>query len=459
MKNNIGLLIILISLLTLTYFVHERGEEKQRRAYLERHQLFNPERLGSIVSFSNVNATVLKREGTYYVRDLGLEVDEEKMNEAFALLVPIQAKRFLEDEELEQMNLDIAFPHEHYTLTFTFENGRVEYLIGEKLKFGQDFYLRLRWQEGDREEVTQYLIATDTSPSEGIYSQETYHLSDRKYMRLLSLVFLEEDFFVSTRLIPDLKNTQVNSVSFDNRNNRAFRLALAPELGIEPTPLAGVEVDWELVSAWLEDVKRLNAEKYLANYKVEDLPRRLALITLSLQNGEDVELKLYRDPHDPLKYVVQSSHRKGLYRLQESASSLFLVGHQRFWDKVPSFDGALAFDLNLTSGETVTVLPLNDFHKRVGRSGGEEVELRLDVIGGLQARFQMPAQMIREEVTGDALRTLEVFQGDKSYEIRLTEQYIQLHDRELGLVYYYPQLGELVLPRSIADLTQSGLEQ
>jgi hypothetical protein len=453
-RKNLVLFLILAALLGVTYLVHERGAEIERAVHLEQHQLYNPERLGELTSFSNPAASLVRDGERFVTSHLSLEVDTDKLYETLNVLLPIQARRFLEPQDLEELNLDVAFPHAHYTLKFTFENGSVEYLIGEKLQFSQDFYMRLRWQEGDNPEQIQYVVATDTSPLEGIFSDETYHISDRKYMRLLNLLFLNEEFFVVSSLAPEIAPEDVLRLSFETRTNRPFHLIFdGQKITLDPAPFEHVSLDHALIRGWLENIIQLRGKKFLPEVSLEDLGRVIASLKILKKNGRTVQIDLYRDLEDPHGFYVASTERDGVYTLAPELSGLFLVGHQRFWNRIPVFSWEQEFSLRFSSTSEIKILK-GVGAERQGQWLGNPFRARVDTLGAIISLFRSDARMITQGKPDEAHPLFDILQNQKVVSIYRVIDELIFYDRQTDLAYHYTQRGSVALPISADELVR-----
>lgn len=424
MKKNLLLFLGLVLLLGVTYLVHEKGEEINKEAYLEKHQLFNPEKLGAILKFSNAVASLEKTETGFITTNQKIKVDQRKFDSAMEILAPIQAKRFLVNEELEDLQFNLAFPHLNYKFSFKFERGEVEYLIGEKLQFSQDFYMRVKWRYEGEDEVVKTVIATDVSPSEGVYSQDTYHLSDRKYVRLLSLVFLDEEFFADTRLIPNLDPNSLMSFSLENMHNRPFEIDFNANQ-VKPGPFDDLKPNLAEIEALKKLLVNLSSDRLLRDYEASGLGDLIATMKLKLKNQDPVELKLYQNYKSHGEMVATSSLVKGLLPLKPTEANVFLRGHQFYWDRTPRIEW-----------DNLSLLKLNE-SQVIFQS------LPVEIKDGWVLFFDRPADMISESGPVQKNQIMTLRSGEEVIYLTSHDSEVQLSFEKKKVVYHYFYNGAL----------------
>lgn len=423
MKNNFLLLLLLTTLLTVTYIIHEQGDVKREQAFLKEHQLFNPENLGEMQSFANAVMKITKTEtGDFASHEHNLLIDPKKLDQALQILAPIQARRFIEGDELVQLNLDLAFPHHNYQFEFIFENAKVTYLIGEKIQFSQDFYMKISWEEQGAKPLTRYVIATDVSALEGVHSEETYHRSDAKYLRLLSLLFLKEDFFADTRLIHLSEDQKILSLSVNNSQNRPFIVDFVQNT-TNPPPLSGLLYQEESMKGALQLLEEIQAETIMLDYEESKLGTLLS--TLKIQTslpGEPIELRLYDSYAGVEGHHALSTNRKGLFPMSSRWSQLFLAPVQSFWDRV-----ALQMPIQITQ----LIFSLD-----------ESIDLGLDrskinpqYLEQLEAFFRTPADMVSTDKPQQAF--LQVKAQDQVFTLSLVDGDLILTDQKRELSFHF----------------------
>jgi len=424
MKKNLLLFLGLIILLGTTYIVHERGDELNQKAHLEKHQLFNPEKLGEILSFSNGVATLERTETGFVTTNQKIKVDQRKFDSAMEILAPIQAKRFLINEELEDLQFNLAFPHLNYKFSFKFERGEVEYLIGEKLQFSQDFYMRVKWRYDGEEEVVKTVIATDVSPSEGVYSQETYHLSDRKYVRLLSLVFLDEEFFADTRLLPNLNPESLLSLSLENMHNRQFEIDFQNN-EVKPKPFDNLNSNLNEIQILKTLLTNISGDRLISHYEKKHLGDLIATMKIRLQDQKPVELKLYQNYKSHGEMVATSSLVTGLLPIMPAEANIFLRGHQFFWDRTPMIEWENLRLQNLD--ESMVIFQ----------------SLPVEIKDAWVLFFDRPADMISDSGPIKTNKILTLRSGDEVIYLTSHESEVQLSFEKKKVVYHYFYNGTL----------------
>lgn len=338
MKRNIGLLGILISLLVLTYFVYELGEKKDKVEKLQQKQLFRPGELGAMLSLSNV-VVGLEREGEkFYTQTSRVLVDQRKLDSVFEILSSIRAMRILPEKEINDKQMSLMFPEgEKYKLSFEFEKGKLTFIFGEKLKFDQSFYLKVIWNPKVGERNVRYTVAEDVSSAKGMYNKENYHLSDRKYKRLLTILYLDADFFYETRPFFNMAPEQLKRLSFISQKQRPFGIAFDEEK-TTPPPLHEVilynhkkikelRVQWAKMEADRVSPTSLRGEDQDAMVKV------VSSWSKKRQGDTEVELLLFHSPEDS-EFWLEVSGRDQTY-IFKKRPDFFFYALQDLWRKSP----------------------------------------------------------------------------------------------------------------------------
>ena len=135
-------------------------------------------------------AALTKMQGKWVVsgaRD-DKKVDQEKVEDLWAVLGNIRTEREITDNDILHQEL---FPRTSDRFTILFDGGRLEILLGNRLRFDQSFYLETVEIRDGEEKQTRQWIARDTSPEPGIYNVKTVYRSPAKYQRLQSLLKLK----------------------------------------------------------------------------------------------------------------------------------------------------------------------------------------------------------------------------------------------------------------------------
>jgi hypothetical protein len=441
MKNNLLLLALLTVLLAVTYIIHEQGDIKREQAFLSKHQLFKTENLGEMISFSNA-AMMMNRSdnGVFKSQKSEFLIDSNKLEQALQILAPIQARRFLEEDELAQLNLELAFPHTNYLFKFEFENASISYLIGEKIQFSQDFYMKIQWKEQGQKELTRYVVATDVSLLEGVHSEDTYHRSEAKYMRLLSLLFLDEDFFADTRLLDLSSDSNMTSLMIENQQNRPFEVDFG-NFTTSPAAPEGLLYNRATISGAAALLHDLQGERIIMNYDSDQLGSLVSTMTLQVDQQESVKLFLYDSYHGVEGLHAVSTNRQGLFPIDLRWSQLFLTNVQHFWDRsalqVPIAISQLIFE----SGEVLDFI-------------NEREKINPQLVERLESFFRFPADMVSQDKAENSL--WQVKAEEKVYSFSLKEADLILTDHSRDLSFHFFRVEENLFPQDAKSWYQNG---
>lgn len=334
MKQNALYFAILCLLLGVTYYYHESGDVRREAAFLRQHQLFRPDKLGELQGFQNKVISLIKKEESFYLKEQDFLADERQFESLSRALSQIQAVRFLEKHDLEEIDLEMIFPRPDDRLKFTFSHGEVEYLIGEKLAFDQTFYLQIRWRyQGQNEDQVQTVVAKDASPDEGIHFQETYHLSDQKYRRLLALLYLDHQVFSERRPFAHLSNQALSRISVINQRNRPYTVSFLKAVTEPPAPHENVRYSVERFSTWIEEIAALSAQRVAFFDMTQPDQAPLARLVMSTEK-EEVEWRIYEGTN-PKEVVLISSTLPQVSFIFESSPQIFFLPSSYFWIKLP----------------------------------------------------------------------------------------------------------------------------
>ena len=135
----------------------------------------------------------LKRDGAgWVVSKSGRKVDGEKVRELWSALRTIGTEREITDQNILRSE---AFPASSERLILRDgKGGRMEMVLGNKLRFDRSFYLETVEMRDGRQSIRRW-VARDHALEPGVYNVKTVHRSAAKYQRLKLLLQLTEDAF------------------------------------------------------------------------------------------------------------------------------------------------------------------------------------------------------------------------------------------------------------------------
>ena len=324
MKNRF-LLAIIILLIVLIYVLDELPQRKRE----EKKQLFNPSTMGELISIQTPAAYIKKEDGLFKTKD-GHPVDPARMDHFFSILSSIRIKRILPSKE-QSIDYRHFFPNPENRFIFTFDKERLVFLLGEKIKTNESFYMELK-----KNSDTTWLIAHDSSSMEGLYLKESN--SSRKYDRLKSLLTLDNDFFRDRHILKDQDLSKLLNVLISNKRNRSFRLDFSPH-GTHPSPYPSISLDSSSFVRFKMSLKNLQSRRIYSSYRKSLLKNRLSRIDLNTGDKKHI-LELFGHYGSLKGYFLMSG--MNLYELDQKNTSIFFLNRQDFWNRRPlpiSFGG------------------------------------------------------------------------------------------------------------------------
>ena len=192
MKRNGILLLALIVLGIFTYKMDEIKRLEIEKEDYQRHQLIDPKMMGRLVSFKTAHASLMfTTEGIFSERNRE-KMDGLKVQEFFDELQSLKVEKTIEKSEIEKFGAHHFFPNDtqHY-FSFTFEGGKIDFILGHKLNFDETFYMKVIPAKGEE----RYLIVRDTAPREGFYLKEDEYRSALAYLKLKGMMERGDSFF------------------------------------------------------------------------------------------------------------------------------------------------------------------------------------------------------------------------------------------------------------------------
>lgn len=436
MKKNLILLGVLIGLLTLTYFVYEVGEHEEKIKEVQKEQLFQPEELGEIKSLKNNVVTLIKEGQHFYTQEPKLLVDQRKVEHVFEILTGVRSIRTLRENELSPEQMTKMFPKTKYKLIFEFERGRLEFLFGNKLQFDQTFYLQLTWSPADGPKEIKTVIARDVSLEKGMYSKENHHLSDRKYNRLLTIIFLDAEFFYESRLFPELSEGFFRQVSVTSRSNRPFTLNFDSQK-TTPAPFSEeLAYQNEKIKNFQRELSKLEAARVAPsslNVSSQNSSAQL-VVTVKHEDSKErqIDLKVYRSSEDKDIFWVKRGDEEQTFVFEERPG-VFYSHVQDFWDKTPKLN--LQSDFVISFGEQGPRFPILASNLP---SSGEE-----SPIASLVEYFSKEADAIDIESAWESSESETWMQlnsqksPDEVFHVQRVKNELHLKDETRGLIYRY----------------------
>lgn len=329
MKKNIKLFLILVGLLTITYFIEERGSLKKIEQQKKQQSLFNEEKLGTLhsISFPSFSLKIVK--GKYFV-DGEHPIDEVKGSMILEQLSRLQLKTVIPDEEVEKVGRSFFINEKNSWVKFQFERGLVEVYLGKKIDFSKDFYMEIF---DSTKSKTEMAIVEDSKPEEAVINAAGNEKSDYKYRRLQSLLWLPKDFVLDQNLFSKEKflGEEIDRIEIANKKKVPFTL-FPKSKTMRPEVPSALSFDEKKVSSFIEQLKKMKGEKVLLNVKDSDFENHLCKIVLFSTNNKK-EIDFYRGHKGTLGSFAKIKNADYAISLNGQEEEVFHINYQDFIQK------------------------------------------------------------------------------------------------------------------------------
>ncbi|MCY4523723.1 MAG: hypothetical protein OXB84_03180, partial [Halobacteriovoraceae bacterium] len=361
--NNKVLFAVFVVFCAAIYFFDERAQIKKEKLRDSKNRLFNHERPGEIKYIETPMVKLVKKD-EYYYTEKGEVVDTLKLSYFLERLSKIRIERILGPAEIENMDYKSFFPNDKDKFVFKFENGEISFLLGRKLQVSQSFYIKVR-----KEKEETFVIANDPSSMDTPYLKEEEATSPHKYLRLKSLLLLNDRYFKDFHLFKEkyFKNISFGRAFINNIRNRPFSVDFTNKSS-DPKVYPNLHYNSDAFVKFQEFIGDMRGNKSFHPYLPGKLREKLASIKLHSGNKE-YELKLFRRYGELSGYFVTTSFDKVLYELAGKETVVFFLNVQDFWDKRPlseqfgmkeesfamAFDKGPKFKLKLPFGKNFEV--------------------------------------------------------------------------------------------------------
>ena len=330
--RNVFLFIILVLLIIFIYFFEEIGGKNRRQVLEQEGLIFDAKDLGELKGFKTQNAELIKGRKKYYTVNKHVLVDDYKVNQVFALLSKIKVKRYLTDEEVKKQNIASYFPEDTVSVTFIFNDANIKFNLGYKLDFDESFYM-----EVENANTSQWIIAYDSGPMEGIYSKKNRHNSSNKYDRIKSLLLLDDKFFYDMYIFKAQKkdstfqiwdNVKINNI----KEKKSFDLSFS-KLQTSPNIFKGLIYNKKAIKDFgmrLLSLRGIDITTQFSKIGLKNLLLKLEF-NIGFDNAQDVFL--YSSYKGKNGFFLITDFDDVLYELEESSAKVLFQKYQSFWDK------------------------------------------------------------------------------------------------------------------------------
>jgi hypothetical protein len=330
--RNLILFLIAISLGTFTYFFQELGDQEKRSTLEAKNRLLDPSELGELLGFKTPNIHILKEKGIFILSTSRHAINKGSLQKFFDLLGQIKVQRILKDSEYRKEKRKDYFPNEIEKFDFSFSTGKVSFLMGKKLSFSRTFYVEVTNPQGIKTQV----VAHDPSILEGVYSDHSAEVTDEKYRRLKSLLFLDSNFFMDKRPFRfwDGKNIVIEKMDFNNRRNRSFSLNIMNRTTYPLLP-DGIKVKDQSVSQISLKLRSIEGTEIFKKGNKEELKEKIGNYTVFIKNGEKYLFEVFNKFNKERGYFLSLNNDPDIYQMSKRDVEFLFYNVQDFWDLRP----------------------------------------------------------------------------------------------------------------------------
>lgn len=412
--KNLYLLVILIALFTGVYFTQEKKTVDTAEKDDLVTRLVVKKEYGRLLEIQTpFNHLVRKGETIVHFKN-NFKVNNERMNEFLKRIANIRSKQILDKKDIA--NIKDFFPDQFPKITFRMEKSTIEFRLGKKLDFSQDFYV-----EVIRDGKSEYAIAHDTTPYEGIiYNQQDSHRSDHKYERVKALFYLPVNFFMDLRIFNTA--TDLSELKFVNHRNKTFSVNFNLQT-TTPVPIAGIRVSKEIIDYLGIRIKKFEAESFIKIFDEKKLGKVVGQVF-----SKKSSISIHESYANDNRYYITSPKVKGLFKIKSGQQRIFLFNVQNLWDLKPFSKVSGEVSIQFDSGEKLTL-------------GTHEFGLKANNILTL---LKKSAKYILDDVKEGDFKTpkLQLAINGRNLEFHFTDKEIILVDRRLKISYHYERLDK-----------------
>lgn len=334
--KNIGLLVILISLVGIAYYFEEVQGKKKIEEYKDKRRLFKE--FNQLTGIKTKNYE-LKNIGFWQVANLSYPADQRLINDFSLILGNINIVGEVTDIDEYQYFKKLNLP-------FTLVVGPNEsvYQLGDVSELTGKFYVK---RFGTDPKV---FICQDDSRYTGTYKSDL-DLALKKYLRLKNILMGQEDLFIIRKLFHGLNLEQIEKIKIDNKRNRWFEIDL---LKNQTTPPKFSKIKYKRMQEVIHYLFENSLVKKLYGPGQHILSNPVSEVLFTFKSKQEMKAKLYAGLNDKFGYFVKFSNLDFIFELDESSAKLFYTHVQDYWNKrflfnvnfreIDSFDFSIAKD-------------------------------------------------------------------------------------------------------------------
>ncbi len=323
MKKNGIFFIAFLLLFSFTYIYEKQGHEDRNQKVEEDKKIFNVTTYGKLIGIQTKKMFLTKKDEQFFVGKLNYPADQLVVNRMFDLFGNMKSERFLEDEIILQ-NRKSFFPHDDQVISFIFEKGKLECLVGSKLQHDQSFYLKII-----KNNESQIVIAKVDKALVGIHTHADQINSDYYYNQLVSLLSVGEQVFYSRKINSvNIKDNPLQKIHFLSDQ---FSIDVA-DFQQNHVPLKGISLSLLKIQSFVSKFLNLQGTHVFIDIFKSDLESKIAQISLEYV-VKKVNLTLFRKFKGRVGWFVWNDLTKVMFEIERASTRYFFQKEQNFWDK------------------------------------------------------------------------------------------------------------------------------
>lgn len=327
MKKNIALFLILISLLSVIYYVEEVSFTNKKMA-----QALVSNELGVPTEIVFSSFAILMDGDNYHFKNSDEVVDKKKLDRLLGMLSYLQVIRELNPDALSQQrdSKNDFFAKDALTLSFIFKQAKISFVLGNKIKFSQNFYMKMI----DADQNERWLIVNDTSPMTGMYRQEKVHRNAEKFDRITHVFSLKEKSLYQNR-ITEFNNKKILKVTIKNPGNREYNVDYVQQL-TRPEIYNGMMYDFPAFSQLLSDLNNIIILKEYKKIDVSLLNAKILSLNVTYATKKNVtestDFLVYEKYNGVTGHYLYTSSSQQLFIVDKTSIEWMFDSVQHYWN-------------------------------------------------------------------------------------------------------------------------------
>tara|TARA_R110002072_G_scaffold534_6_gene3921 strand:+ start:98855 stop:100201 length:1347 start_codon:yes stop_codon:yes gene_type:complete len=328
-KRNGILFSILVILLTFTYFYQEKGDIQKTQEKKVNQNLVNTQLMGDLIGISNSHIAITRDESKVFRTKNGHPIDPRKLQAFLEALSDLRVVEILPNEKINDSNYKEFFPTEKDYLTFKFLRGEMTFILGAKLQFDRNFYVKII-ENGK----AKYVVAENLSASKEVYSSSQSHNNSSRYNKFAQLLNWKANQLREARVFGQrgLEEKELLSLKIENIRNKGFEL-LFNSLETIPAPPKSILIHPTMFNIFKQ--KALNLQGYDSYPRKEELKEEIGTITYRLTNDRYYMFTLFKKYGGRDGYFFSDDKKKVVFESGKKLVDIFFSHVQEVWKLKP----------------------------------------------------------------------------------------------------------------------------